>query len=173
MSKRVGAVLLSCLLFLPAVSALAAPFDNDAGKASARQPDLYRGSKIIGSTVRNADEKKIGVIKDLVLDPQRGEVAYAVVSFGGVMGVGEKYHAVPWRALSPGNGGRHYVLIADKQTIAGAPGFDKGKWPDMADQKWSAEVEQYWSRMVGNGTAGNNRLSTPGVSGQAAPASGR
>lgn len=123
---------------------------------AARQQHMYRGSKIIGANVRDPKDKKIGEIKDLVLDGGRGEVAYAVVSFGGVMGVGRKYHAIPWQALQLSDDGKFYVLNADKETITQAPGFDKGDWPDMADQKWSADIDRYWSRMVGRGPRGND-----------------
>lgn len=152
------------------MTAAAAPKEKFA---TTEQQLLYRGTKIIGSNVRDPDNRKIGVIKDLMLDSRRGEIAYAVLSFGGVMGVGEKYHAIPWTALSPSDDGRFYVLHADKQTIAGAPGFDKSKWPDMADRKWSGEIDRYWRSMVGTGTAGSNRLGAPGVSTPSGTSSGR
>lgn len=146
----------------------------NAQRASVQQ-QLYRGSKIIGAVVRDRADRKIGVIRDLMLDERRGEIAYVVVSFGDVMGSGRKYHAIPWQALDPSDDGRFYVLGADRDTIVMAPGFDKAKWPDMADRKWSDEVDHYWRRMVGSGTSGNNRLSTPGVSDpeEAGSASGR
>lgn len=139
-----------------------------------QQQGMYRGSKIIGATVRDQRDKKIGEIKDLVLDSGRGEVGYAVVSFGGVMGVGRKYHAIPWQALQPSDDGKYYVLSADKETIAQAPGFDKGDWPNMADQKWSADIDRYWSRMVGRGppdaslsTGASGASGTAGAGGRA------
>lgn len=134
-----------------------------ASQAAQQQQNMLRGSKVIGANVRDLKEKKIGEIKDLVFDSGRGEVAYAVVSFGGVMGVGNKYHAIPWQALKPSDDGKYYVLNADKETITQAPGFDKGNWPNMADQKWNADIDRYWSRMVGRG-APDNSVST-GASG--------
>lgn len=151
----------------------ALPCVGGAYAAGTSQQQLYRSSKIVGAPVRNADQRKIGVIKDLMLDSRRGEIAYAVISFGGVMGVGEKYHAVPWTSLSPGENGRFYVLRADKETIANAPGFDKGKWPDMGDPKWNAEVDHYWDRLVGKAVPPHGRVPTPGVSTPAERASGR
>jgi len=141
-----------------------------AKQAAKQRHDMYRGSKIIGATVRDRKDKKIGEIKDLVLDSGRGEVGYAVVSFGGVMGVGRKYHAIPWQALQLSDDGKYYVLGADKETISQAPGFDKGDWPELADQKWSADIDRYWSRMVGRG-APDTRLSNgaSGAGGTAGP----
>lgn len=162
MTPGIAAVLLAGLLPLTTLAADAGgPTVTEATKSTS-QAQLYRGSRIIGSTVRDAKNKKIGIIKDLILDAGRGEVAYAVVSFGGVMGVGPKFHAVPWQALEPGDDLRQYVLHADRETISQAPAFDKGRWPDMSDQKWSADIDRYWSRMVGKGTFGTNKL-TSGV----------
>ncbi|WP_292931953.1 PRC-barrel domain-containing protein [Noviherbaspirillum sp.] len=130
---------------------------------SVRQQHLYRGSKIIGANVRNPQNEKIGVIRDLILDSRRGEIAYAVVRFGGVADAGKKYHPIPWQALQPSDDGTFYTLQADRETLGHAPGFDKRKWPDMADQQWSADVDRFWSRRVGRGTAGNNNLSPGGA----------
>lgn len=149
------------------------PGSGPAAATGTPHQEMYRSSKIVGATVRNADQRKIGVIKDLMLDSQRGEIAYAVISFGGVMGVGEKYHAVPWTALSPGENGRFYVLRADKETIANAPGFDKGKWPDIGDPKWNAEIDNYWNRLVGRAMPPHGRLPAPGVNMPADRSSGR
>lgn len=135
---------------------------------AAPQGQLYRSTKIIGATLRDAKDKKIGNIKDLVLDRERGEIAYAVVSFGGVLGVGRKLHAIPWQALAPSDNGRHYILHADRETINQAPGFDMARWPDMADPKWSGEIDRYWNRMVGRGPLSGSKL----TSGVPAPAGG-
>lgn len=162
MTSGITAVLFAGLLPLTTVAADANRPPVTTSAESTPQTQLYRGSKIIGSTVRDAGNRKIGVIKDLILDAGRGEVAYAVVSFGGVMGLGPKFHAVPWQALEPSEDIRQYVLHADRETISQAPAFDKGRWPDMSDQKWSAEIDRYWSRMVGKGTFGTNKL-TSGV----------
>jgi hypothetical protein len=131
-----------------------------APTATPQQHTLYRGSRIIGTTVRDAKDRKIGQIKDLILDGGRGEVAYAVVNFGGVMGVGKKFHAIPWQALQPSDDGNYYILHADRETINQAPGFDKARWPDMTDRKWNAEIDRYWSRMVGRGNTGDRSISS-------------
>lgn len=151
----------------PTGAAAAAP------AASQQQHKLYRGSRIIGTNVRDSKDRKIGQIKDLILDGARGEIAYAVVNFGGVMGVGKKFHPVPWQALRPSDDGNYYILHADRETISQAPGFDKARWPDMADRQWNAEIERYWSRMVGRGQApgtgissGGAAVASPGASGE-------
>jgi len=164
------AALLALLLAsagLPAFAQTPPPDATASTSAGAAQQNLYRGSKIIGSNVRDTRKKKIGQIKDLVLDSQRGDIAYAVVSFGGVMGVGKKFHAIPWQALQASDDGKYYILNADSETISQAPGFDKARWPDLADRKWSSDVDRYWSRMVGR-APGTQKL-TSGAGGLAAP----
>src|SRR5919201_869381 len=59
-----------------------------------------RASKLIGADVENPSGQNLGDIKDIVLDPQTGQIAYAVLGFGGFLGMGEKYFAIPWTALS-------------------------------------------------------------------------
>jgi len=131
-----------------------------APDASPRQHKLYRGTRIIGTTVRDARDRRIGQVKDLILDGGRGEIAYAVVDFGGVLGVGKKFHAIPWQALQPSDDGNYYILHADRETISQAPGFDKARWPDMADRQWNAEIDRYWSRMVGRGGGSDKGISS-------------
>ncbi|RZI40255.1 PRC-barrel domain containing protein [Herbaspirillum sp. HC18] len=150
-----------------AASAQSAPPTSAASSAPPATPlqhKLFRGSKIIGSDVRNAQGAKIGQVKDLILDGRRGEIAYAAVAFGSVTSMGRKFHPVPWQLLEPSDDGNYYILHADRETIGQAPGFDAGKWPDMNDQAWNAEIDRYWSRMAGRGSAGANRLSS-GASG--------
>jgi len=106
---------------------------------------LNRTSKIIGTDVLDKDGKKIEEIKDVVLDRARGQVAYAVVSFGGVMGVGSKYFAIPWKALQASTGDK-YALNVDKEMLKNAPGFDKNHWPDMASVQWNNDIHRFYQQ---------------------------
>jgi sporulation protein YlmC with PRC-barrel domain len=130
------------------------------------QQRMYRGSKIIRAPVRDLEGRVLGDIHDLVLGSRRGEIAYAVVSSGGVMGVGKRFHAVPWAALEPRADGRYYVLNADRATLRDAPSFDLVRWPDLADVNWRSEVDRYWARSSGRAVnAANEPLSGPHASG--------
>lgn len=119
--------------------------DGARSNGAPMQEELYRGTRIIGAAVHDASDRKIGEVKDLMLDSARGEVAYAVLAFGK-----RKLYAVPWRALEPSENGRYYILQADKDAIAEAPGFDNTDWPNTASQRWSEEVDRYWNRVVGD-----------------------
>jgi sporulation protein YlmC with PRC-barrel domain len=164
--SRLACIASLALVLLASVSAQTGYAAADSG--APRTLQTYRATKIIGSTLRDASGRRIGQIKELVLDSRRGDIAYAVVSFGGVLGVGKKLHAIPWQALQTANDGSYYVLHADRETINLAPGFDKAKWPDMTDPKWTGEVDRYWARTVGRDPERANSL-PPGASGAASP----
>jgi len=107
---------------------------------------VSRASKIIGTAVKDTYGDNLGDIKELVLNPESGQVVYAVVSYGGVLGLGDKLFAVPWKALQWTSDKEHYVLNIDKETLKKAPGFDKAHWPDSAstwDQQ-REEIEQFY-----------------------------
>jgi sporulation protein YlmC with PRC-barrel domain len=89
---------------------------------------------LTGDRVVNRQKEDLGTIEHLMIDVERGRVAYAVLSFGGFLGMGDKLFAIPWSALSVDTGERQFILDVDKKLLERAPGFDKGHWPDMADR---------------------------------------
>jgi len=116
-----------------------------ASFAAKERADIYRASKLIGADVENLQGEKLGDIKDVVLDPETGRITYAVLSFGGFMGMGEKYFAIPWAALTSKGGEKgDFVLNVDKEKLKNAPGFDKSNWPNMADRHWAEQVYTYY-----------------------------
>lgn len=102
---------------------------------------VSRASKIIGTDVKNPKGENLGDIKDLVLDPESGQVVYAVVTYGGVLGMGSKLFAIPWSVLRWTRDKDYYVLDMDKEALKKAPGFDKKHWPDSSN-KWEQQREQ-------------------------------
>lgn len=92
---------------------------------------VLRASEIIGMTVQDNDGKKLGDIKDLVIDPEDGGIQYAVLDFGGFAGIGDKYFAVPWEALELDHKNKKISLDVHKKDLKNAPGFDKKHWPDL------------------------------------------
>jgi len=79
-----------------------------------------------------------------MLDMRTGRVSYAVMSFVDFLGMGEKLFAVPWNALVLDTKNRRFVLNIAKHRLTTAPGFDKGKWPDMADPSWAKGIHDYY-----------------------------
>jgi sporulation protein YlmC with PRC-barrel domain len=92
---------------------------------------VLKASEVIGMNVQGTDGKKLGDIKDLVIDPEDGGVQYAVLDFGGFAGIGDKYFAVPWEALQLDKTNKKLSLDIHKKDLKDAPGFDKTNWPDL------------------------------------------
>jgi PRC-barrel domain len=81
----------------------------------------------------------------VVIDRASGRITYAVVSFGGFLGMGEKLFAVPWGAFSqPKADQDKFVLDIDKERLKNAPGFDEHNWPQMASQEWVTSLYSYY-----------------------------
>lgn len=99
---------------------------------------------LTGDSVVNRQEEDLGKIEHLMIDLEKGRVAYAVLSFGGFMGMGDKLFAIPWDALKVDTEEKRFVLDVDKKKLELAPGFDKEQWPDMADRTWGADVYRYY-----------------------------
>lgn len=107
-------------------------------------PALMGADTLIGDNVVNAAEEDLGEIKEIMLDMQTGQVAYAVLAFGGFLGMGEKLFAVPWQALHLDTVNHRFVLNVDKERLKNAPGFDKDAWPDMSDMNWASGIHSFY-----------------------------
>jgi sporulation protein YlmC with PRC-barrel domain len=78
-------------------------------------------NKVIGTTVRNAAGESIGKVEDVVLDKQSNNIMFAVVGFGGFLGMGEKYHPVPWSTLNYDDSQSAYIVNFTKDQLKAAP----------------------------------------------------
>lgn len=107
-------------------------------------PATMGAATLIGNDVYNHSDEDLGDIKEIMLDMQTGKVSYAVLSFGGFLGMGEKLFAVPWNALTLDPVNERFILNVDKERLKSAPGFDKDNWPDMADQSWRQGIHDYY-----------------------------
>jgi sporulation protein YlmC with PRC-barrel domain len=105
-----------------------------------------KASSMIGTDVVNPNGDNLGDVKEVVIDPKSGRIAYAVVSFGGFLSMGEKLFAVPFSALQYSTSKNEYVLDVSKERLEAAPGFDADHWPSMADEKWNREIYKYYER---------------------------
>jgi sporulation protein YlmC with PRC-barrel domain len=105
---------------------------------------VLAASTLAGDSVRNSAGEDLGKVDEIMIDIPSGRVAYAVLSFGGFLRMGNKLFAVPWSALKVDEDEKCFVLDIDKNSLEGAPGFDKDQWPDMADTTWRAAVYGYY-----------------------------
>ena len=126
-----------------------------ASKNTTEKYGVVSASKIIGEAVVNRQNEDLGKIHELVIDAKEGCIAYAVLSFGGFMGMGNKLFAIPWKAfefakpehtlLEIAEPGDKLMLNVDKEKLKAAPGFDQdAKWPDFADRTWGNTIYKYY-----------------------------
>jgi len=119
-------------------------YRRQSGEGEGPGPRLMGANTLKGNDVCNRQDEDLGDIKEIMLDMSNGRVAYAVLSFGGFLGMGEKLFAVPWSALTLDTANKRFVLDASKERLETAPGFDPDQWPDMADKTWAKEVHDYY-----------------------------
>ena len=137
--KKVGAVvgMLSWLSLMVTMGAFAA--EDLPWK-------LVKGSMFIGADIENPKGENLGNIKDVAIDRATGRIAYAVVSFGGFMGLGDKLFAVPWGAFAQSAADKDtFILAVDKDRLKNAPGFDQKNWPQMASREWVSSLYTYYN----------------------------
>lgn len=110
------------------------------GLATDETSRLIASSKVEGTAVFDREGTQIGTIMNFMVDKVSGQVAYAVMAFGGFLGLGENHHPLPWRALTydPGLGG--YVVDIDKTTLAAAPPQDAAAEP-FVDPSFGRNVD--------------------------------
>jgi sporulation protein YlmC with PRC-barrel domain len=99
---------------------------------------------IVGSKVINAAQEHLGTIEDIVIDTRTDQVAYAILSFGGVLGMGDKHFAIPWDAIQFDAAEKYAVLNLDKDLLESAPGFHKDRWPDMTNAEWANRIHSHY-----------------------------
>lgn len=107
-------------------------------------PNLVKSHEVINVTVKDMQERNLGKIEELVLNKQSGQVCYVVLSFGGILGLGDKFFALPWRLFNYDTDNECFVINIPKEKLEQAPGFDKNNWPDMSEMSWSRNIDQYY-----------------------------
>ena len=109
-------------------------------------PPLYKTSTIIGRAVENPHGNELGQISDVMIEATTGNVAYAVLTSGGFVGLGGKLFAIPWRALQQPTSTKAFRLDMTEEQLKQAPGFDKDQWPDLEDRHWGDTVHAYYGQ---------------------------
>jgi sporulation protein YlmC with PRC-barrel domain len=103
---------------------------------------LISADRVEGTAVYNTNGEKLGHVEDIMLDKLSGKVAYAVVSCGGFLGVGEKYLPMPWSVLTYDTDKNAYVVPADRRRLEEAPTFDSTMSDD--DRDWRDRVHRHY-----------------------------
>ncbi len=105
---------------------------------------ILSASSLNGNGVKNAQGDDLGDIKDIMIDTDTGRVEYYILSFGGFLGIGEKYFAIPPQAISCDTEQECMILNIDKETLENAPGFDKDDWPNMAGPEFRNKIYSHY-----------------------------
>jgi hypothetical protein len=113
---------------------------------------LIASSKVEGTAVYNTRGDHLGSVYNFMVDKFTGQVAYAVLSFGGFLGLGESYHPLPWKALTYDTRLGGYVVDIDKASLEQAPRYGSGEDP-FADPDFGRRLDDYYGtgRPVGAG----------------------
>jgi sporulation protein YlmC with PRC-barrel domain len=112
--------------------------------ASKETASLIAASKVRGTSVYNNTGDSLGSIHDVMLEKRTGKVTYAVLSFGGFLGIGEKYHPLPWHELTYSDQFGGYVVNLDRNVLEGAPVYDESASPDWASPAYTDRIDAYY-----------------------------
>jgi sporulation protein YlmC with PRC-barrel domain len=107
-------------------------------------PQVLSASTMMGDDVINTEGENLGSIKELMIDLEEGRIAYAVLSFGGFLGLGDKLFAIPWGAFALDTEREAFILNVDRDVLEDAPGFDEDNWPQTKDRDYVTEVYDYY-----------------------------
>jgi sporulation protein YlmC with PRC-barrel domain len=120
------------------------PTPAAAGQAQQTQSREMRVSQLIGKPVKNTRGDNLGKIEDVVVDLDSERVYYALLSFGGFLGKGDKLFLFPVSAFKAGRDADQLVLDVDKERLKDAPGFDRNRLPDFKSANWHRDVDRYF-----------------------------
>ena len=101
-------------------------------------------TSLVGDKVVSPSGEKLGKLEDVMIDVRTGSIAYAVVSFGGFLGIGDKLFAMPWRSLRVDERNKNVVCDVTKKSLESAPGFAKDNWPDFSSDAYRAQIDTYY-----------------------------
>lgn len=105
---------------------------------------ILSADTLAGNPVKNPADEDLGEIKAIMLDVEMGRISYAVLDFGGFLGVANKLFAIPWEALTLNTAKKCFILDINKDTLEAAEGFDQDDWPDFANQEWNETIYNYY-----------------------------
>ncbi len=111
--------------------------------AKSETPSLIAASKVNGTNVYNSGGDSLGSIYDVMIDKRSGKVAYAVMSFGGFLGMGENYHPLPWDVLHYDEQLGGYVVNVATERLQAGPAYDASETPEWSSG-YGHEIDDYY-----------------------------
>mgnify|MGYP000306517968 CR=1 FL=1 len=104
------------------------------------------GDVLVGEIVVNRADEPLGELAHLMFDMASGRIAYVVLARGGVLGLGERLHAIPWSAVAFDAQRQCLVVDVERERMERAPGFDRARWPAMSDPAWQRALQDFYAR---------------------------
>jgi sporulation protein YlmC with PRC-barrel domain len=125
--------------------------ENHTGKFPNKPVKFLTASSVVGDKIYNHLDEDLGDIKEIMLDIEKGSIEYVVLEYGGFLGMGGKFFAIPFKALEIDTKRHAFILRQSKATLEQAPGFDKDHWPETNDHTYS-DSSAYWGGFMGPNT---------------------
>ena len=123
---------------------------TDTSSAATDETNLLIASdKVEGTAVYNTQGKRLGTVENLMVDKLRGKVDYAVMSFGGFLGIGDSYHPLPWKLLTYDTNLGGYVVNVTKDQLQGAPSYSATEDADWANPDYGRRIYDYYGMGLG------------------------
>lgn len=105
---------------------------------------LIASDKVEGTNVYNRAGEHLGSVHNVMIDKRSGQVRYAVMSFGGFLGIGKSYHPLPWQTLRYDTRLDGYVVDVDKERLRDAPRYAEGETPAWTDPAYGRRIDDYY-----------------------------
>jgi sporulation protein YlmC with PRC-barrel domain len=124
---------------------------NHDGKFANTPLRVLTASSIMANKVYNTTDEHLGDVKDIMINVTEGTIEYVIIEFGGFLGIGEKFFAIPFELLEIDEEREAFILNQSKETLEKAPGFDKDHWPETNSHHMS-DANTYWGGFMGPNT---------------------
>jgi uncharacterized protein YrrD len=111
-------------------------------QAHSTSSDIIAADKVEGTNVYNRTGDKLGTVDHVMIDKRSGQVCYAIMSFGGFLGMGESYHPLPWAKLTYDRTQEGFVVDLDKAQLESAPYYKESDF--MWSQEYGRKVDEYY-----------------------------
>ncbi|QCI67774.1 PRC-barrel domain-containing protein [Phreatobacter stygius] len=115
-----------------------------SGRSMSGHSAIIAADRVAGTNVYNSNGEHLGEIHDIILDKESGHVVYAIMSFGGFLGIGEKYHPLPWSVLKYDTEREGYVVPLTRDRLENAPMYDAKGEPDWSDRVYGKRIYDYY-----------------------------
>lgn len=119
-------------------------YTADGDVATDETHSLIASDKVEGTAVYNRQGERLGSVYNFMVNKMTGQAAYAVMSFGGFLGIGERYHPLPWKALTYDTHLGGYVVDLDRSRLENAPSYGRTDVPDWDDAAYGRRVSDYY-----------------------------